>query len=54
MKCKTYNNSFNSWIDKKDIDELNTGKLKTVPIDLDRLSNVVKYDVFKKTAYCRL
>ena len=53
VKCKAYNNLFNSWIDKKDIDELDTHKLKTAPVDLDRLSHVVKYDVFKKTSYGR-
>ena len=33
---------------KSDIDDLDIDKLKTVPADLSKLSNVVKNDVFKK------
>ena len=47
VKWKGYDNSLNSWIDKKD-------KLKTVPVDLSKLSNVVKNDVVKQTEYNKL
>ena len=36
---------------KTEIDEIDTDKLKTVPADLAKLSNVVKNDVVKKTDY---
>ena len=36
---------------KTEVDKLDTSKLKTVPVDLSKLSNVVKNDVVKKTAY---
>ena len=36
---------------KAEIDEIDADKLKTTPIDLDRLSNLVKNDVVKKTDY---
>ena len=36
---------------KTEIDKIDADKLKTAPIDLDRLSNLVKNDVFKKTDY---
>ena len=39
---------------KTEVDKLNTGKLKLVPVDLSELSNVVKKDVFKKTVYDKL
>ena len=34
-----------------EIDKIDADKLKTTPIDLDRLSNLVKNDVVKKTDY---
>ena len=34
---------------KTEVDKIDTGKLKTVPADLAKLSNVVKNDVVKKT-----
>ena len=34
---------------KLDIDDLNTDKLKTVPVDLYKLSNVVEKEDVKKT-----
>ena len=37
MKCK--------------VDKLENGKLETMPIDLSKLSNVVKNDVVKKDVY---
>ena len=36
---------------KTEVDKIDTGKLKTVPADLAKLSNVVKNDVVKKTDY---
>ena len=36
---------------KTEIDEIDADKLKTVPADLAKLSNVVKNDVVKKTDY---
>ena len=36
---------------KPEIDKIDADKLKTTPIDLDRLSNLVKNDVVKKTDY---
>ena len=36
---------------KTEIDNIDADKLKTTPIDLDRLSNLVKNDVVKKTDY---
>ena len=36
---------------KTEVDKIDTDKLKTVPNDLAKLSNVVKNDVVKKTDY---
>ena len=36
---------------KTEVDKIDVDKLKTTPIDLDRLSNFVKNDVVKKTDY---
>ena len=36
---------------KSEVDKINVDKLKTTPTDLDRLSNLVKNDVVKKTDY---
>ena len=36
---------------KTEVDKLDTDKLKTLPADLAKLSNVVKNDVVKKTDY---
>ena len=36
---------------KAEVDKIDTDKLKTVPTDLAKLSNVVKNDVVKKTDY---
>ena len=36
---------------KTDVDKIDADKLKTVPVDLAKLSNVVKNDVVKKTDY---
>ena len=39
---------------KTEVDKLDTDKLKTVPVDLSKLSNVVKNKVAKKTEYDKL
>ena len=36
---------------KTEVDEIDADKLKTVPVDLAKLCNVVKNDVIKKTEY---
>ena len=36
---------------KTEVDKIDVGKLKATPTDLDRLSNLVKNDVVKKTDY---
>ena len=39
---------------KTEVDTLDTDKLKTVPVDLSKLSNVVKNEVIKKTEHNKL
>ena len=39
---------------KTEVDKLDTCKLKPVPVDLSKLSNVVKMEVVKKNAYDKL
>ena len=39
---------------KTEVDKLDIDELKVVPIDLSKLSNVVKNDVVKKTEYDKL
>ena len=39
---------------KAEIDKIDAGKVKTVPVDLSKLSNVVNNDVVKKTVYDKL
>ena len=39
---------------KTEVDKINDDKIKTVPPDLVKLSNVVKNDVIKKTEYDKL
>ena len=39
---------------KTELDKIDAVKLKTVPLDLAKLSNVVKNDVVKKTEYNKL
>ena len=39
---------------KTEVDALDTDKLKTVPVDLSKLSNVVKNEVVRKTEYNKL
>ena len=39
---------------KTEVDKIDADKLKTVPVDLAKLSNVVKNDVIKMTEYNKL
>ena len=39
---------------KTEVDKIDADKLKTVPVDLVKLSNVVKNDIIKKTEYDKL
>ena len=39
---------------KSKVDKLGIGKLKTTPVDLSEISNIVKKNVVKKTAYNEL
>ena len=39
---------------KTEVDKIDVDKLKAVPVDLSKLSNVVKNDVVKKTVYDKL
>ena len=39
---------------KTEVDKIDAGKLKTGPVDLAKLSNVVKNGVIKKTVYDKL
>ena len=39
---------------KAEIDKIDVAKLKTVPVDLSKLSNVVNHEVVKKTVYDKL
>ena len=42
------------WLVLKKADTINVGKLKAVPVDLNKLSNVGKNNVVKKTVYDEL
>ena len=39
---------------KTEVDKIDAGKLTTVPVDLAKLSNVVKNDLVKKNEYNKL
>ena len=39
---------------KTEVDKIDTDKLKTVPVDLSKLSNAVKNEVIKKAEYNKL
>ena len=39
---------------RAEVDKLDNGKLKTVPVDLSKLSNLVNNEVVKKTVYDKL
>ena len=51
---KTNLASLKTEVDKLDIDKLDIDKLVTVPVDLSKLSNVVKSEAVKKTVYDKL
>ena len=39
---------------KTEVEKIDLDKLKTVPVDLSKLSNVVKHEVVRKTVYDKL
>ena len=39
---------------KTEVDKIDVEKLKTLPVDLAKLSNLVKSDIVKKTEYDKL
>ena len=39
---------------KAEVDKINDNKLKTAPVDLSKLINVLNNDVIKKTVYDKL
>ena len=49
VDVSSYANKTNLAALKTEVDKIDTNKLKTVPADLAKLSNVVKNDVVKKT-----
>ena len=51
VDVSSYATKTNLVVLKIEIDKIDTDKLKTVPADLAKLSNVVKNDVVKKTDY---
>ena len=51
VDVSTYGSKTNLASLKTELDKIDTDKLKTVPADLAKLSNVVKNDVVKKTDY---
>ena len=51
VDISTYASKTNLAALKREVDKIDTDKLKTVPDDLASLSNVVKNDVVKKTDY---
>ena len=51
VDVSTYASKTNITTLKSEVDKIDTDKLKTVPDDLAKLSNVVKNDVVKKTDY---
>ena len=51
VDVSTYASKTNLATLKSEVDETDVDKLKTTPTDLDRLSNLVKNDVVKKTDY---
>ena len=51
VDVSTYASKTNLAALKTEVDKIDTDKLKTVPNDLAKLSNVVKNDVAKKTDY---
>ena len=51
VEVSTYASKTNLAALESEVDKIDTDKLKTVPDDLAKLSNVVKNDVVKKTDY---
>ena len=51
VDVSSYANKTNLAALKTEVDKINTDKLKTVPDDLAKLSNVVKNEVVKKTDF---
>ena len=51
VDVSTYVSKTNLAALKSEVDKIDVDKIKTTPIDLDRLSNLVKNDVVKKTDY---
>ena len=51
VDVSSYANKTNLAALKSEVDKIDTDKLKTVPADLAKLSNVVKNDVVKKADY---
>ena len=51
VDISSYTTKTNLAVLKSKVDEIDTDKLKTVPTDLSKLSNVVKNDVVKKPDY---
>ena len=51
VDVSTYASKTNLAALKSEVDKIDVDKLKTTPTDLDRLSNLVKNDLVKKTDY---
>ena len=51
VDVSSYATKTNLTVLKGEVDKIDTDKLKTVPADLAKLTNVVKNDVVKKTDY---
>ena len=51
VDVSSYATKTNLAVLKNEVDKIDTDKLKAVPVDLSKLSNVVKNDVVKKTDY---
>ena len=51
VDVSSYATKSNLAVLKSEVDKIDIDKLKTVPVDLAKLSNVVKSDVVKKTDY---
>ena len=51
VNVSSYATKTNLAAQKSEVNKIDTDKLKTVPTDLSKLSNVVKNDVVKKTDY---
>ena len=49
LSLKSSSAKLKAEVDKRDLD-----KLKTVPVDLSKLSNIVNNEIFRKTVYVKL